>query len=101
MSLCDAVDAVDDLGFGISPEAVISESEADLLRNGFSDASLFRKVIDLERYRFGAGRYCYYRYPLPDVVERLRTECYSAFVALANEWRQRLGEPVLPGEFAS
>ncbi len=45
----------------------------------------------MERYRFGKGDYKYFRYPLPEVVERVRTATYPHLAKIANRWLSELG----------
>src|SRR5690348_8469883 len=43
------------------------------------------------KFRFGAGEYKYFAYPLPPTVQALRTEAYARLVPTANRWMERLG----------
>lgn len=59
----------------------------------------------MEPRRFGRGRYRYFAYPLPPVVEALRESLYPPLAAIANRWQERLGreerfEPTLAGFLA-
>jgi hypothetical protein len=40
----------------------------------------------MQRYRFGEGEYKYFRHPLPNLLQLLRTQFYSHLVPLANAW---------------
>jgi hypothetical protein len=46
----------------------------------------------MQRHAFGRGEYKYFRYPLPPTVEGLRRAIYPHLAAIANGWRDRLGE---------
>jgi hypothetical protein len=51
----------------------------------------FRSTISMERYRFGAGEYRYFDYPLPSPVQELRESLYSLLAPIANNWMEALG----------
>ncbi|WP_192561198.1 2OG-Fe(II) oxygenase [Pseudomonas gozinkensis] len=53
----------------------------------------FRSQVIMARHGFGRGEYKYLRYPLPSVVERLRSALYPRLVPLANRWHERMGLP--------
>jgi hypothetical protein len=61
------------------------------LRASYDDAALFRSRVVMERHRFGRGEYCYFAYPLPPAVERLRRETYALLAPAANRWMEALG----------
>jgi hypothetical protein len=42
----------------------------------------------MSRHGFGRGEYKYFSYPLPAMVERLRTAVYPRLVAVANRWNE-------------
>ncbi|WP_339446766.1 2OG-Fe(II) oxygenase [Pseudomonas sp. EA_5y_Pfl2_R50] len=53
----------------------------------------FRSQVIMARHGFGRGEYKYFNYPLPTVVERLRTALYPHLVPVANHWYKRMGLP--------
>ena len=50
----------------------------------------------MARHGFGSGEYKYFRYPLPDLVARMRAALYPRLAAVANRWHASLG---LEGSF--
>jgi uncharacterized protein len=78
-------------GFALTP-SVISKQECDSLIKSFSDESIYRKVVDMARHKFGRGVYKYFSYPLPPLVQELREQTYPHLVKIANEWSAALME---------
>lgn len=69
---------------------VFSESECAHLIGLYSQDHLFRKTVSMERYRFGRGEYRYFDYPLPGLLEELRTGVYPRLVPVVNAWNRML-----------
>lgn len=82
--------ALDRSGFVKIP-SVLSEAECEGLKGLYDNTDMFRSTIDMQRYRFGLGEYKYLKYPLPPLIQELRTTFYSALVTVANDWMQHLG----------
>jgi hypothetical protein len=78
---------------------LLPASACDQLVKDYNDASRYRKVISMERYRFGLGEYKYFKYPLPALIEVIRKNLYSRLAPVANEWMKVLGiEKTFPSE---
>ncbi|MSP00400.1 MAG: proline hydroxylase [Acetobacteraceae bacterium] len=61
----------------------------------WDDEVLFRKTIIMQQHAYGRGEYRYLAYPLPGPIAALREALYPPLAAIANGWRQRLGQPGL------
>jgi hypothetical protein len=73
---------------------LLTPGECLALRGLYEDSQLFRKRIDMKRYRFGKGEYQYFAYPLPAGIAELRASLYSALVPVGREWMAALRLPV-------
>lgn len=73
---------------------LLSPDECEALKALYAQADRFRSRIVMARYGFGQGEYQYFRYPLPESVQTLRSQFYSELVAVANQWQEQLGLPV-------
>jgi uncharacterized protein len=85
----EAAENINSKGYALLP-GVLNEAECDQMIEAYKDASLYRKTIVMERYRFGLGEYKYFQYPLPGLIEDIRQTVYSKVVDVANSWMQVL-----------
>jgi hypothetical protein len=69
---------------------LLSESECKDIRSMYADSSRFRATIDMARFRFGRGEYQYFRYPLPELISRLRKALYANLYEIAGAWMSAL-----------
>jgi len=65
---------------------MLSSEACRSLSDRYTEDSLFRSRILMERYNFGRGEYKYFAYPLPHIVSSLRKNFYSHLVPVANHW---------------
>ncbi|MEJ0030068.1 MAG: 2OG-Fe(II) oxygenase, partial [Bacteroidota bacterium] len=77
-------------GFAVVKNFLTNDQCADLIGN-YSNDHLYRNTIDMKRYRFGEGQYRYFNYPLPSIIQKIRTELYPSLSQLANAWHEKLG----------
>jgi hypothetical protein len=60
----------------------------------YAQDTLFRSRVVMARHGFGRGEYRYFAYPLPTLVEMLRTSLYPTLLPVANRWHAAIGLPV-------
>lgn len=89
MDWTDYTQSIQERGYVRIPN-VLSKEECAHLRGFYHDEVLFRKVIDMQRYRFGKGEYKYFSYPLPLMIQSLREQFYERLAPLANHWMRQL-----------
>lgn len=56
----------------------------------YTDDRLYRSRVVMARHGFGQGEYKYFAYPLPPVVQALRTAFYAPLADIANRWNQAM-----------
>jgi len=83
---------LDQLGYA-NTGPFLTEAECSRIAGMSGEPGLFRSHIDMGRYRFGAGHYSYFAYPLPAVVAELRQAFFPHLLPVARAWAERLGRP--------
>jgi hypothetical protein len=81
---------LDERGFALIP-SVLTKKSCEEVTGYYDDEERFRSRIDMSRYAFGRGEYKYFNYPLPEIVQQLRSSIYPRLAPLANQWSERLG----------
>jgi hypothetical protein len=71
-------------------ERLLSRKECDAVAAMYADDATFRSRVVMTRHGFGRGEYKYFRYPLPRLVEELRTHLYQRLAPIANRWNEAL-----------
>jgi uncharacterized protein len=84
-------------------EKLLMPKECQSIAALYSKEEHFRSHIIMARHGFGKGEYRYFKYPLPKLIGRLRTELYAHLAPVANQWNERMGEetryPAEHGDF--
>lgn len=81
---------LDRQGWALLPK-LLSSDESDAVAGQYGDTPAFRSHVVMARHGFGKGEYRYFSYPLPDIVQVLRTDLYPKLVPIANTWHERMG----------
>jgi hypothetical protein len=100
--MADRVKAVDwerleqglDAGGSAVIERLLTPNECRALAALYPEDGLFRSRIVMEAHGFGRGEYRYFNYPLPEIIQGLRTALYPRLVQIANRWNRAMGLPV-------
>ena len=69
---------------------VLTPQECKALASLYPNEDGFRSRVVMGRHGFGRGEYKYFSYPLPDIIEDIRTELYSRLAPLANKWNESM-----------
>ena len=86
-------------GYALLPR-LLSNEQCESLVQDYNDASLYRKTVVMERYRFGLGEYKYFNYPLPGLIQVIRENVYPNLAPIANGWMKLLNiTREFPGRF--
>ena len=76
-------------GHALVPRFLDSQSCNGIISK-YNNPELYRKTIIMERHRFGLGEYKYFKYPLPDLIQTIRTGIYPKLAPIANAWTKML-----------
>lgn len=80
---------LDERGHAQTPR-MLSPSDCGALI-ALSDEGRFRSRVVMARHKFGEGEYKYFDYPLPPLIDELRTALYPPLAQVANRWAESLG----------
>ena len=72
-------------------KAVLTSGECAALANLYASDEHFRSRVVMARHGFGRGEYKYFLYPLPELIQQLRTELYVRLAPIANQWNEVMG----------
>jgi hypothetical protein len=71
-------------------EQLLTPDECGEIASMYSTDAAFRSRVVMARHGFGKGEYKYFRYPLPGLVEHLRTGLYPELAVIANRWNEAM-----------
>src|SRR5258708_17126199 len=72
-------------------EKLLTKKECEGIAALYTEEEHFRSHIIMARHGFGKGEYRYFNYPLPSLLDGLRTLLYSRLAPIANQWHERMG----------
>jgi hypothetical protein len=70
---------------------LLSPAECDAIAGLYAQEAGFRSRVIMGRHGFGRGEYRYFAYPLPGLIQDLRTGFYPRLAPLANRWNALMG----------
>ncbi|MBN9270915.1 MAG: 2OG-Fe(II) oxygenase, partial [Mesorhizobium sp.] len=71
-------------------EGLLDAQECAAVAALYDEPDHFRSHIVMARHGFGRGEYRYFDYPLPGLIDGLRTALYSRLAVVANDWNARM-----------
>jgi hypothetical protein len=77
--------ALDQSGYAVVP-AVLQADQCRAIGDSYGDNGIFRSRVVMARHGFGRGEYQYFAYPLPALVQALRSALYPPLARIANDW---------------
>jgi hypothetical protein len=81
---------LDARGFAVL-NSVLRSRDCRYVAGLYPNDSLFRSRIVMARHGFGRGEYKYFAYPLPPLIDELRSAAYPVLARVANRWNENMG----------
>jgi uncharacterized protein len=80
---------LDAQGWAVMPN-LLAGPDCDAIAALYPGNTGFRSHVVMARHGFGQGEYRYFAYPLPPLVETIRTTLYPHLAPIANRWHEQL-----------
>jgi hypothetical protein len=82
-------------------KSLLTPEECVRLASLYPNEAGFRSRVVMGSHGFGRGEYKYFSYPLPEIIQSVRTALYRELAPIANRWNQKMEIKVqYPGEHA-
>ena len=81
---------LDAQGWAVLPSLIESDA-CDGIASLYDEDAGFRSRVVMARHGFGRGEYRYFSYPLPPIIQELRSGLYPQLAPIANRWHERMG----------
>lgn len=82
---------LDSQGWAVAPE-LLTRNETGFIAGLYDREQGFRSRVVMAQHGFGRGEYKYFSYPLPPLLQDLRTAAYPHLAPVANQWHDRMGK---------
>jgi uncharacterized protein len=69
-------------------EKLLAPEECRDIASLYPEDGVFRSKVVMARHGFGRGEYKYFGYPLPELIQELRTALYPRLAPIANHWNE-------------
>lgn len=70
---------------------LLTPAQCTDLADAYSETDRYRSRVVMARHGFGRGEYQYFAYPLPPLLQGLRTALYPRLAPIANRWNRQMG----------
>jgi hypothetical protein len=82
--------------------SLLSPAQCEAMAGLYAADEVFRSRVDMARHGFGRGEYKYFAYPLPRLIQGVRSSMYPHLAEVANRWNELLSTEVrFPADHAA